>query len=297
MLIFCIHLLVVPFCIAQKKDKTAKKDQYEVKLKDGSTHIGKLLSSDKDQMLFLSENGDTLSFDKNNISNFSIYKNKTGQLDGLKSGDVSRYFYTSPAFTISKNEISASTQGFSYQNLKYGFTDNFSLELGSSFTGWLLQIPLVAITPKYRFVDSPKVKFSAYASYLTVLPNIENNRSNIFLFGVNSTSGNESGNVSIGVSYGVVDGQFLDLPLFQLAGVKYLSTKVAVVFDSQLVSFGRFIDDDIGFFYNAMPGIRLMKKEHSFDLAAAVFGVNINGEGAFLVLPYVGYTVSLSNIK
>ncbi|MEL6561228.1 MAG: hypothetical protein AAFQ94_23755, partial [Bacteroidota bacterium] len=236
------------------------------------------------------------SFDKSNIPDFSIYKNKPGQLEGMKSGDVSRYFYTSPAFTIGKNEISANTQGFSYQNLKYGFTDNFSLELGTSFTGWLLQIPLVAVTPKYRFVDSPKIKLSAYASYLTVLPNPMDNRGNVFLFGVNSTSGNESGNVSIGVSYGVVDGQFLDLPLFQLAGAKYLSTKVALIFDSQIVSFGRFIDDDIGFFYNAMPGIRLMKKEHSFDLAAAVFGVNINGEGEFLVLPYVGYSINLSKI-
>lgn len=294
--IFCF-LCLFSFCHGQKKDKPIKKDQYQIKLNDGTTYVGELLSSDKDQMLFLSNTGDTLTFDKQNIRDFAIYKNKSSQIDELKSGDVSRYFYTSPAFTIGKNEISASTQGFSYQNIKYGFTDKFSLEMGTSFTGWVLQIPLLAVTPKYRFIDSPKFKLSAYASYLTVLPNIEDNRSNVFLFGVTSTSGNESGNISVGLSYGVVDGQFLDLPLFQLAGAKYLSTKVALIFDSQIVSFGRFIDDDIGIFYNVMPGIRLMKKEHSFDLAAAITGFNINGEGEFLIVPYVGYTVSISNIK
>lgn len=294
--IMVILTLNIACVFGQKKNKTPKTANYEVKLKDGDSYVGKMLFSDKNGMQFLTTDGDTVLIDKQNIDSFKEYSEKKAFYEGIKSSDISRYFYTSPAFTIGEDQFAAATQGFSYSNITYGFTDRFSMEVGSSFTALLLQVPLVIITPKYQFVNSSKFKFSGYVSYMTTLPNSFDNNSSAFLFGITSTTGDELNNLSFGVSYGVLEGQFLDLPLFQLAAAKYVSPRTALIFDSQVVSFGQFLNDDIGFFYNAMPGIRLMRKDQSFDIAAAIFGFNINGEGDFFVFPYVGYNIHLSKL-
>ncbi|MGB3467064.1 MAG: hypothetical protein WBA74_17415 [Cyclobacteriaceae bacterium] len=307
----CLQLLITMFILLASNTLFAQNDKekqeevnYEVRLKTGERIIGRILSSDKTTMQMVKVSGDTLTLLKSEIDTLRQTKAKSRKqltkkadlLKEIRSSDYSRYFYTSPSFTIEKKKVAAMTQGFSYSNLTYGVTDNLSLEVGSSFTGLLFQIPIIAITPKIRILDSKSIKLSSYVSYITTLPNPENNNASVVLFGFTTTRGDETKNVSFGISGGFVDGRFLNLPLFQISAANYISPRTALIFDSQIVSFGQLFNDDIGLIYNAMPGVRLMRKTFSIDLAVAVFGVTVDDENSVIALPYVGYNLYLSKM-
>ena len=71
-LIFCLLMLLTSVSYGQKKGKTPKQVDYEVKLKDGTSYIGKMISTDKNNMLFLTNSGDTITVSKQNIKSFEL---------------------------------------------------------------------------------------------------------------------------------------------------------------------------------------------------------------------------------
>ena len=297
LLLTCTFLLAAVFvCHAQEDDKTDPTPIYTVKMKDGKRYNGRILSSNQQTMKLVSTAGDTVELDKNYIK-FLDLQSEGGE-DQYNSSDLSRYFITSPAYTINEDELAFNTIWGIYTNFTYGITDFLSIEVGTSIPAILSGSNFAIFTPKVHLLQDGIFNLGISVSHFQVFPSVYSSDLESFtLMTANTTIGTPEKNLSLGVSYGRSAGESIGIPLFQFGGVFYLDDRNSFIIESQVLPFDELNFLDLSSVFTVIAGFRLRRKYHSFDLGLLFGGTTINDGPAVvsrIPFPYVAYNLDLT---
>lgn len=219
-----ISIVILIFCfniqsIAQQQD-TAK--LYQITTVDGNVFVGKILSKDEKQIVFKTENLGTLNILFKNVKDL-----KEVSLQNLVAGEIwpenphsSRYFYLPNGYGLKKGEGYYQNTWVLFNQLSYGFTDNFSMGVGliPTFLFGVKGAP-VWITPKLSFpVKKDKLNLGVGAIMGTYVgANSEDAPLLGMVYGV-STFGSADRNFTTGAGFAFADDEWASTPVFSLGG-------------------------------------------------------------------------------
>lgn len=217
---------------------------YVVTKNDGSTYVGKIISSDVREVILETTSLGQIAIPKHEIR--SISEERPG-VDTETGKDIfsTRYFLTSNGFPIEKGDsyVQWTLVG---PDIQFGVADNF----GVGFLTTWVATP-VALSLKY---SAPINDDFSYAVGTLLGGNLWNFETfNFALPFVSITKGNESANITATAGYGYAQafsesgGQFL----YSLAGLKKLTRKGTLVFDSFIVP------NDGNLYAFLVPGYRI----------------------------------------
>ncbi len=264
--------------------QTATPQRWIVETKDGSVYQGIFLGHDENGFRLQTESAGIITIPNSQVKRTQIlaernYKNGEYWYENPNS---SRYLFGPSAFSLKKGEVYYQNTYLVLNSFNYGLTDNFTIgggfELISTFSG----DPTFFITPKYTFPVAEKWRAGAGVFYLTTTLG-ENNFSGLGIgYGI-LTYGNSDNNATLGMGYGYGDGEFADIPVFTLSGMKRISRKLGLVTENWFVP----SQDISGGIYSY--GIRFMGERITVDLA---FLNNRDiAETIFIGVPYVDFVV------
>ena len=276
-------------CEAQKESKQKLNSVYKVKIKGGEKLEGRMISSDKTQMVFVTTEGDTVELAKNKIIQLEELKeSKTASTDDeYNSSDLSRYLLTSPAFTINEGELAFNNIMILYSGLTYGITDKVSVEVGTHLLGWLTGDLFFAVTPKVHLLETNGFHVGASVSHWRDFTNEDS----FTLISANTTVGDVYKNLTIGAGFGLIDGQFAEEPLIQVSGSIYVARRTSLILDSQYLPIENAFDLTTAF--NVMGAVRIRRKYHSWDLGILIPGITNGSFLAATAIPYLSYNLDL----
>jgi hypothetical protein len=277
----CNHLLILLFIftfitITKGKSQVVTDStlMYQIETIDGNLYAGKVLKSDDSKIMRLhTENLGDISIPVKTIKQIQALKPeqiKNGEL-WPESPHSTRYFYLPNGYGLKQGEGYYQNTWVLFNQVSYGFTDNFSVGVGliPTFLFGVNGAP-VWITPKFSF---PVVKDHWNLGVGAIVGTYigEGSSSNFggLTYGV-STFGPRDKNITIGLGYAFFNSEWSSTPLFSLGGTirtgkrHYLVTENYMVFsNNEMVAMlwggGRFVSKhlavDYGFIVPAGPGV------------------------------------------
>ena len=256
---------------------------YIFEMKDGNTYIGKAKEIEKGKVYEIMTNVGVLTLRSENIK--VMKEIKTAQMhDGEywpESPHSSRYFFSPSGYGLRKGEGYYQNAWIVFNQVSYGFTDYFSLGIGTIPTflfGETETLP-IWLTPKLNFqYKNGKGAFGLGSIFFTV-PGESGNGVGL-VYGTN-TFGTRDKQLSLGLGFGYdTDNGLSDIPVFNVAGLLRLSKNWALVTENYVFSFD-------GVTTIISGGARYMGKRLAID-----FGGIIPAEGdEFYMAPWLSITV------
>lgn len=191
-----------------------------------------------------------------------------------------RYYFGPTAYNLKKGEGYYQNSYVLLNMFNYGITDYFSIGGGFEFVSTFTGYPTLFLTPKVGFPITPK--WSAGAGIMAGIAGGE-----VWAgigYGI-VTYGNHEHNASLGLGYGVADGETTQRPVITFSGMTRIGRKVSLVSENWFA----YVDGR----YNGIVsyGIRLFGPKMSFDIAL----LN-NGEIASEIIvgvPYIDFVIKL----
>jgi len=266
-----LFLLISFFIFSTQLNAQGRVKYYEIKTSDGTMHVGKLISDDKNEVVLETEKLGEISIPKYQVSSMKeVKKNKDGSLPTpIQDNEFpTRYFYTTNGFSIPKGDVHAS-YSFLGPDFQIGITDRITAGL---LTTWLAS-PIVG-SVKYTIPHGDKLNF-AVGTLLGSLSWISVNSGGILPFGA-MTYGTKEKNINVSLGYGAVwtSGDVSGNLLFSIGGAFGNSkSRASFVFDSML--FPSLGNTDFGTNGVLIPGIKLKsrKKPRAFQFG---FGIIVS---------------------
>jgi hypothetical protein len=270
-----------------------------LRLRDGSTLVGKLLSRDSTTLRF-ETNGGILTIPAANVIEIKSISaaDRHGSEYWFPDANRTRLFFAPTGRMLEKGEGYYSNTYLFLQNFVGAPTDNFTIGGGFSIlpTPNFFNDNVYYITPKLGVYSSPNTNAAvgALAGYTPT----DNGHSFGILYGV-VTRGGPDAAVTGGVGYGYVDGKLANRPYLLLGGEQRLSRRVALVtenygywahhddvqcnpasFTCQTITHFR-MDGAVSY------GLRFMGEKLSTDFAF----INITTDWIFPGVPYIAFAV------
>ena len=211
---------VVLFCAFFAKGQyRPDSTQFRLETRDGNVYYGYMVSQEFDEVVFQTKNIGTIRIQKSDIKSIQAVdsSSKSSSTTQVRSFHTSHYFNTPSGYGMKKGEINYKNTYLFVNHLNYGFSDRFSLGIGTVplflFAGtnspfWL--------TPKLSFPlveNRVNLSFSGFLAGITGYSEIVSLGSGVV------TLGDRNKNISGGLTYGLYDGQVTELPLFTLSGM------------------------------------------------------------------------------
>ena len=243
MCLLLIMLLITPsFVTAQDTIP----ESVEVKMKDGSTVIGELVTETPEKLVVRTKSLGEITILKSTIIEFKRLRS-SNMVDGVywhENPNPTRNLYGPTGYSLQKGE------GY-YQNIlvlinqvSYGFTDKFTIGFGFEIVSILSginsfgdgpAIPGFSITPKYS-IPITKDKWNVGLGVLALhIPGEEALFSAGIIYGV-STWGSRDNNFTLGLGFGLVEGEFTSRPTITLAANKRIGRRFGIVTENWLLS-------------------------------------------------------------
>lgn len=197
----------------------------------------------------------------------------------------SKYFLGPSAIPLKKGKGYYNNTFLSINSVNYGVSDHVSVGGGVELISLFQGIPLWFVNSKIGYQISEKVHVGGGVNVFGVAA--EGAGALGFGYGMATFGGTES-NVTVGVGYGLVDGfddeSGDDTPIFMLSGTRRVSKKVALMSENFIA-----YDDSGNIFHTGIHGVRLISRNHSFDI-----GILTSSEWSVfdITIPYVSYTKS-----
>ncbi len=277
-----VMVLAVPSS-AQTQDTIP--ETVEVKMKDGSTIIGVLIVETGDKLVVKTKALGEITILKSNALEIKKLRS-TNMVDGVywhENPNPTRNLYGPTGYSLQKGE------GY-YQNIliflnqvSYGFTDQFTIGIGFEIVSILgglnsfgdgPNIPGFTITPKYS-IPIKKDKWNVGLGALALhIPGEDELFSAGILYGV-STWGSRDNNFTLGLGFGIAEGEFTGRPTITLAGNRRVGRRFGIVTENWFIPFG----DEYGSLLSF--GGRYIGERITWDFA--LFGGG--GDGEFFVSP------------
>ena len=263
-----LSLLVFLFSNVFSQTKTVL-----VTMNNGEEYKGVIVEKDKDVLLLKTVNGE-IKLIASNVRSIEDY-NYDGKF-AFENPHDTRYFFGPSGIPIGKGE------GY-YQNIlvvgnfvNYGITKNISIGGGLEFISTVNGRPIWFITPKVGFEISKNINIGGGI----IMAGFAAEGSISLAYGV-FTLGHSETNLTLGLGYGLVDGELSKYPAIMISGTYRVSNSIALLTENYV--FPNSVGDT---FYFGIHGIRILSKKNSFDIGAIIVPQLIEFVPA---LPYVGY--------
>lgn len=260
---------------------------YRIELEDGSVFFGNVLEKDSLNMVVK-----TASLPRLEIPVAKIKHIEEIDESHFRKGSYwfpnphsTRYLYGPSAYNLKKGEAYYQNTWLVLNAFNVGLTNNFSIgagiELVSTFSAGE---PIFFITPKVGYEVADKFNAGGGVLYVNVPGFDSSSRSSLGIAYAIGTYGTLDNNITGGVGWGFVEGDFQARPIITFSGMTRVSKKTALVTENWLIP----ADGYYGLF---SYGIRFFGETIAVDLA---FVNNADIADLLIIgIPFVGFTVKL----
>jgi len=200
-----------------------------LRLRDGSTLMGKLVSRDSVSLRF-ETNGGVLTIPVSNV--IEIREVGPAAMHGdqywFPDPNRTRLFFAPTGRMLEKGEGYYSNTYLFLQNFVAGASERLTLGGGFSVvpSDDFLANNVYYLTPKLGLYNTPRTN-AAVGALIGYVPT-DNGHSFGILYGV-ATQGDADASMTAGLGYGYVDGRMSKYPIFMLGGASRVSRRVALV--------------------------------------------------------------------
>lgn len=265
---------------------------YNVETNDGNTYIGKIVSKDSEVLKFQTSNLGEIKIPVSTIK--SLKQVKPSQIKGgeiwFESPHTTRYFYAPNGYGLSKDDGYYQNTWVLFNQVSYGFTNNFSLGVGLMPLFLLgADVSPVWITPKFSIpLKRDKWNLGAGGIIATTIGTHQSNPAVGMFYGV-STFGSRDYNFTLGAGYGFADKQWSSSPVVTL-GSALRTGKRHFFLTENYVFFGTGETAVLG-----SLGGRFISKHLAVDYGFIIpAGTGIN---QFIAIPWLGITIPFTSKK
>lgn len=253
---------------------------WTIKTNDGNEYVGEIVLQTEKELKLRTQSLGTITLQLISIKKMEkvSFENIRNNEVWLENPEASRYFVNSSSYNLKKGEGYYQNVWVVFNQLTYGITDNFSLGVGTIpvFLFGADEVP-IWLTPKVSIpVKEDELALGAGAFMGTVLG--EDSSFGI-LYGT-STFGSREKNLTLGLGYGYVDGDFASAPTVTLSAMIRTGKRGYFITDNYFLSTG---DDTVGIL--SFGGRRLWSN------VALDYGgiIPINGDtGDLIIIPWLG---------
>lgn len=212
-----------------------------IEMKDGSINTGKIISQDTASITLETKNG-TLQLKLGEVKSNQLLPASRFR-NGVywpESPHTSRHFWGPSGYGLKKGEGYYQNIGIMFNQVSYGFTDNFTMGIGivpMFLFGFGAEITPVWITPKLNFpYKNGKGGFGVGAIYYSFLGELGDGVG--VVYGVN-TFGERDKQVTLGIGYGYSSENGLgSSPSFSVSGLWRTSKKWSLVTENYYINSG-----------------------------------------------------------
>jgi len=267
--------------VAQSDSARPDQPSHVLRLKDGSTLMGHLVSRDSTGVRFETM-GNVLTFPLARVAELTEVRaaDMHGSEYWFPDPNRTRLFFAPTARMLRQGEGYYSNTYLLLQNFAVGSSPNFTMGGGFSIvpSSDFLADNVYYITPKVGLFqnDHDAVAVGALVGFV---PANDGHFGGI-LYGV-GTHGDENASVTGGLGYAFADGDFTPAPILMFGGTNRVSRRIALVTEN----YGYFHNGDGGVVFSY--GIRIMGEKLSADLAFW----NSKDAHVFPGIPYVAFAV------
>ena len=268
-----------PKILSEAMDSTKT---YQIELMDGSEFIGTILTKDSDVVEISTSSIPRIRLFRNTIKKMKVIENKMviRGATAMPNPNPTRYFFAPSAFNLKKGEGYYQNTYLLLNSLNYGITDHFSIgasmEVISTFsTIGMDWSPIWMVTPKVGFEVMKNVNVGAGL----LLAGMGFRDGFQLAYGL-VTYGNTENNVTLAVSTGWANGEYMQHPPITLNGMFRMGRRNAFITENWIVP-------DLGSLYSY--GVRFFGSKISVDLG---FLNNKDIMDVLLIgIPYVDFVV------
>lgn len=285
-LLFAILILTGFSGFSQETADTAR--IYRIETRDGNTYTGTIVSEETGYIILNTDKLGKLKIAVTEIHSRTELKEtrKVGDTYWLPNPQSSRYFWAPNGYGLAKGEAYFQNIWVLYNQVSYGFTDNFSIGAGMVplflFAGTATPFWVV---PKFS-IPVKKERFNIGTG--AFLGTILGEESGIFglLYGT-ATIGSRDNNFSFGMAYGFLDDQWADIPIFNVSAMSRLSPKSYFISENYIIS----ADGETGVMLSAGGRSIIRRVGLDYSLWIPIFP-DMDG---FLALPFLGVTIPMNS--
>ncbi|MFM7156967.1 MAG: hypothetical protein ACKO0Y_04050, partial [Bacteroidota bacterium] len=204
-----------------------------MKGESGLRYVGSVIEKNERELTIMTDEGTKITILLSNILDIrAIPKNliQDGEYWYPNPND-SRYLFAPSAFNLKKGEGYYQNTYLFINSFNYGITDNFSMGLGFEFLSTFGSLgngsfdPIFFVTPKYSTQVSENMRVGVGVLVGKITDNIGG-------FGVSYglvTYGNPEHNATLGLGFGLFDGQLRSDPVITISGMTRLSRRISLV--------------------------------------------------------------------
>ena len=196
---------------------------YTVEVKSGTTLIGTLTAAGADDLTFQTTDLGVVLLRRDNIKQLTLLTTEQARRGYDYQGNGNRLFFGPTARNLRKGEGTVQTIDIFLLGVNYGITDNISM--GALFT-WVPEAGtdnFFALTPKVSLPLNERVRVGAGALIFF------QQGGNVTLAYANGTYGSADNNLTAGVGYAIVQGEYVSTPVFLLGGATRISRRVSLL--------------------------------------------------------------------
>lgn len=264
---------------------------YRFELLDGSKFLGNYVQKDSLVVVIRTESIPRIEIPFNRIKELSVVDKehfKSGQY-WFPNPNPTRYLFAPSGYNLKKGEGYYQNVWVLFNSFNVGLSDNFSIGGGLEFISTIGSItndefsPIFFITPKFGFQVSPKANAGVGLLYINIPMDEDESGGLGIIYGV-GTLGSIEHNVTAGIGWGFVQGDFSGSPILTLSGMTRVSRKTSLITENW------FIPEGNGSYYPLFSyGLRFFGEKISVDLAFVNNGDIV--QGIFLGIPFVDFVV------
>lgn len=231
---------------------------YTVEVKSGTAVVGTLTAATAEELSFQTKDLGVLVLKRANIRQLTLLTPEQARRGFDYQGNGNRLFFAPTARNLRRGEGTIQTIDIFLLGVNYGITDNISM--GALFT-WIPEAGsdnFFALTPKVSIPVREQVRLGAGA--LVVL----RSGSNFTLAYANGTYGSADNNLTAGVGYAFVQGQYVNTPVFIVGGATRVSRRLSLLNETYILNVKNSYDNAT--FIGGIAGVRISGQRLSGSL-------------------------------
>ncbi len=292
-LIFALFVGIVTISHAQIEDQKIEDSEKEIKsmvivyTKTGEVYRGYFISQNKEFLVIENETVGQITIPTNRIKKIestdsNAKLNVDSEPEEINDINSAKYFFGTSGFNFEKGGNYLTNNVMTYHR---GFSDNFSIGIGTSLISLVVRVPIFYINPHYTISINDKLHFKAGVDAIIAFGDGGSGVGALLNTGL--TLGTPDLNITGTIYYGAISGVGIaSQPAFTLAGSARVSRKLALVSENLFLT-----NIDSQAYFVGTYGIRYLTSDGSFDL----FFINNRDIAEFFVvgIPFIGFTLKL----
>ena len=286
-LLFLLFVLCKPTAYTQITDTATI---WTITTMDGNEYFGTIVTEDSIEVQLKTKTLGVINIPVRQI----VHKEKIDKKNlvlgefWFENPQATRYFWGPNGYGLKKGEAYFQNIWILANQASYGFTDHFTLGLGT------VPVFLFGVSPEYSpFWITPKVSIPVVSDQLNLgfgafLGGISSEGYGGLLYG-SITGGSRDNNVSLNVGYGVLDGEWSRGPTLSLSFMKRVSRRTYLLSENYYIGAGTANVGLISF------GARTVWNKISLDYGLVV--PIIEDEPLNLALPWLGFSIPMGKLR